>query len=265
EVGIRGVFTEDWASGTRGEKCKGLSCEVEDVKGMEALYGLGEEGRLQGRTDVECARWLRVGMKGCEAYGEGMSIVVREYARCGLNEVCRKVDWSRWLEDGVDLGLFTKVNKARDLRVLQYDSLAGFYGVMKQPCLGIIPKRTQPKYLDLLAGRGLPTTKDMSYIIDIFGKVEKVKHGFGMKVPKVVPKYVVSKLRYYGDRVKYWVTLNKPYVDAAYGYRSGIYPLARCSASLGNYTSGDFKSEPYIAAHNMILSHAAVVNMYRTK
>ncbi|GKF05935.1 beta glucosidase 46, partial [Tanacetum coccineum] len=60
------------------------------------------------------------------------------------------------------------------------------------------------------------------------------------------------------DRVKYWVTLNKPYVDAAYGYRSGIYPLARCSASLGNYTSGDFKSEPYIAAHNMILSHAAV-------
>ncbi|GKC93826.1 hypothetical protein Tco_1159268, partial [Tanacetum coccineum] len=62
------------------------------------------------------------------------------------------------------------------------------------------------KDLDLLAGRGPPTTKDRSFIIDISGKVvdedtneevdflgklaptvEKFKHGFGMKVPKVVP------------------------------------------------------------------------------
>ncbi|KAL8253809.1 hypothetical protein R6Q59_032030 [Mikania micrantha] len=113
-----------------------------------------------------------------------------------------------------------------------YDSLAGFWGVMNQPCLGIIPPfieeldRPMPKNcaagntkvfvngrelnqkdLDLLAGRGLPTTKDRSYIVDISGKVvdgttgeelealgklaptvERVKHGFGMKVPKIVPK-----------------------------------------------------------------------------
>ncbi|KAK1438497.1 hypothetical protein QVD17_04306 [Tagetes erecta] len=111
-----------------------------------------------------------------------------------------------------------------------YDSLAGFWGVMNQPCLGIIPpfieefdhpmpkscaagntrvfvngRELNQKDLDLLAGRGLPTTKDRSYIIDISGKVvdedtgeeldalgklaptvERVKHGFGMKVPKVV-------------------------------------------------------------------------------
>ncbi|KAJ0427598.1 putative zinc-ribbon domain, plant, protein enhanced disease resistance 4 [Helianthus annuus] len=113
-----------------------------------------------------------------------------------------------------------------------YDSLAGFWGVMNQPCLGIIPpfieefdhpmpkscaagntrvfvngRELNQKDLDLLAGRGLPTTKDRSYIIDISGKVvdedtgeeldalgklaptvERVKHGFGMKVPKVVAK-----------------------------------------------------------------------------
>ncbi|KAI3727708.1 hypothetical protein L6452_16326 [Arctium lappa] len=113
-----------------------------------------------------------------------------------------------------------------------YDSLAGFWGVMNQPCLGIIPpfieefdhpmpkncaagntavfvngRELNQKDLDLLAGRGLPTTKDRSYIIDISGKVmdedtgeeldglgklaptvERVKHGFGMKMPKVVPK-----------------------------------------------------------------------------
>ncbi|KAL8201027.1 hypothetical protein R6Q57_012366 [Mikania cordata] len=113
-----------------------------------------------------------------------------------------------------------------------YDSLAGFWGVMNQPCLGIIPpfieefnhpmpktcaagntrvfvngRELNQKDLDLLVGRGLPTTKDRSYIIDISGKVvdeetgeeldalgrlaptvERVKHGFGMKVPKVVAK-----------------------------------------------------------------------------
>nr|XP_043607211.1 uncharacterized protein LOC122579163 [Erigeron canadensis] len=113
-----------------------------------------------------------------------------------------------------------------------YDSLAGFWGVMNQPCLGIIPpfieefdhplpkncaagntgvfvngRELNQKDLDLLAGRGLPTTKDRSYIIDISGKVidedtneeleglgklaptvERVKHGFGMKVPKTISK-----------------------------------------------------------------------------
>lgn len=113
-----------------------------------------------------------------------------------------------------------------------YDSLAGFWGVMNQPCLGIIPpfieefdhpmpkncaagntgvfvngRELNQKDLDLLAGRGLPTTKDRSYIIDISGKVvdedtgeeldslgklaptvERVKHGFGMKIPKDVAK-----------------------------------------------------------------------------
>lgn len=113
-----------------------------------------------------------------------------------------------------------------------YDSLAGFWGVMNQPCLGIIPpfieefehpmpkncaagntavfvngRELNQKDLDLLAGRGLPTTKDRSYIIDISGKVvdedtgeelvglgklaptvERVKRGFGMKVPKAVSK-----------------------------------------------------------------------------
>ncbi|XP_071695819.1 uncharacterized protein [Rutidosis leptorrhynchoides] len=113
-----------------------------------------------------------------------------------------------------------------------YDSIAGFWGVMNQPCFGIIPpfieefdyplpkncaagntgvfvngRELNQKDLDLLVNRGLPTTKDRSYIIDIFGKVvdedtgeeldglgklaptvEKVNHGFGMKVPKSVSK-----------------------------------------------------------------------------
>ncbi|KAL5156213.1 Protein ENHANCED DISEASE RESISTANCE 4 [Glycine soja] len=109
-----------------------------------------------------------------------------------------------------------------------YDFRAGFWGVMGGPCLGIIPpfieefnhplpdkcsggntgvfvngRELHQKDLDLLAGRGLPSDRDRSYIIDISGRVldedtgeeldslgklaptvEKVKHGFGMKAPR---------------------------------------------------------------------------------
>lgn len=111
-----------------------------------------------------------------------------------------------------------------------YDYRAGFWGVMGQPCSGIIPpvieefdypmpedcaagntgvyvngRELNQKDMDLLAGRGLPTAGDKSYIIEISGRildedtgeeldslgklaptVEKAKHGFGMKAPRTL-------------------------------------------------------------------------------
>ncbi|KAH9604158.1 hypothetical protein KSS87_010498 [Heliosperma pusillum] len=112
-----------------------------------------------------------------------------------------------------------------------YDYRAGFWGAIGGPCLGIIPplieefnypmpekcgagntgvfingRELHQKDLELLSTRGLPSTKDRSYIVDITGRtvdedtgeevvnlgklaptVEKVKHGFGMRAPKAVP------------------------------------------------------------------------------
>ncbi|KAF3448677.1 hypothetical protein FNV43_RR09390 [Rhamnella rubrinervis] len=108
-----------------------------------------------------------------------------------------------------------------------YDIRAGFWGAMGQPCLGIIPpfieefnypmpkncaagntgvyingRELHQRDLDLLSSRGLPTTRDRFYTIEISGRVldedsgkefslgklaptvEKAKHGFGMKIPK---------------------------------------------------------------------------------
>ncbi|CAI0468223.1 unnamed protein product, partial [Linum tenue] len=45
----------------------------------------------------------------------------------------------------------------------------------------------------------------------------------------------------------------------------GTFPPSRCSGHFGNCTAGDSETEPYIAAHNIILSHAAAVDVYRTK
>ncbi|GER52968.1 beta-glucosidase [Striga asiatica] len=49
------------------------------------------------------------------------------------------------------------------------------------------------------------------------------------------------------------------------GYRSGLYPPSRCSVSYGNCTKGNSEEEPLVAAHNIILSHAGAVKIYRTR
>ncbi|GMI72746.1 beta glucosidase 46 [Hibiscus trionum] len=69
----------------------------------------------------------------------------------------------------------------------------------------------------------------------------------------------------FGDRVKYWVTFNEPNFQVKFGYRIGTFPPSRCSFPFGNCTDGDSEKEPFIAAHNIILSHSAAVNIYRSK
>ncbi|KAK7264503.1 hypothetical protein RJT34_32112 [Clitoria ternatea] len=71
--------------------------------------------------------------------------------------------------------------------------------------------------------------------------------------------------QYFGDRVKYWVTLNEPGFLVSLTYRQGKYPPCRCSSKFGNCSGGDSDKEPFVAAHNMILSHAAAVDIYRNK
>lgn len=109
-----------------------------------------------------------------------------------------------------------------------YDNQAGFWGLMGGPCLSMIPpfieefnypmptdcaggktrvlvngRELHQKDLDLLSARGLPTTKDKAYHIEIGGRVvdkdtnielkslgklaptlEKTGRGFGMRTPR---------------------------------------------------------------------------------
>ncbi|KAI9196986.1 hypothetical protein LWI28_028772 [Acer negundo] len=69
----------------------------------------------------------------------------------------------------------------------------------------------------------------------------------------------------FGDRVKHWVTMNEPYSFSVNGYNGGTFAPGRCSSYMGNCTAGDSSTEPYIVAHNLLLSHAAAVKVYRTK
>ncbi|QCD88440.1 lactase-phlorizin hydrolase [Vigna unguiculata] len=70
----------------------------------------------------------------------------------------------------------------------------------------------------------------------------------------------------FGDRVKYWVTLNEPWSYSQNGYASGEMAPGRCSAWMNsNCTGGDSSTEPYLVTHHQLLAHAAAVRLYKAK
>ncbi|RZS13844.1 hypothetical protein BHM03_00045480 [Ensete ventricosum] len=75
-----------------------------------------------------------------------------------------------------------------------------------------------------------------------------------------------SRRHPFGDRVKYWITINEPNVDPILGHDFGIFAPGRCSYPFGlNCTEGNSSTEPYIAAHNLLLSHASAASLYKEK
>ncbi|KAI8552641.1 hypothetical protein RHMOL_Rhmol06G0282200 [Rhododendron molle] len=67
----------------------------------------------------------------------------------------------------------------------------------------------------------------------------------------------------FGDRVKYWITINEPNLFAALAYKEGMFPPSHCSEPYGNCSIGNSTKEPLISMHNMLLAHARAVKLYR--
>ncbi|RAL41489.1 hypothetical protein DM860_010283 [Cuscuta australis] len=85
------------------------------------------------------------------------------------------------------------------------------------------------------------------------------------RVVKDFADYAEFCFKTYGDRVKNWFSFNEPRVVAALGYDNGFFAPGRCSKPFGNCSEGNSATEPYIVTHNLILSHAAAAQRYRTK
>ncbi|XP_048336893.2 beta-glucosidase 11-like [Ziziphus jujuba] len=87
------------------------------------------------------------------------------------------------------------------------------------------------------------------------------------KIVKDFTVYADVCFREFGDRVQYWSTVNEPNVYALGGYDAGDTPPQRCSPPFGkvNCTRGNSSTEPYLAAHHILLAHASAVRLYREK
>ncbi|KAG5539001.1 hypothetical protein RHGRI_019526 [Rhododendron griersonianum] len=69
----------------------------------------------------------------------------------------------------------------------------------------------------------------------------------------------------FGDRVKHWITMNEPWSYSYGGYDAGLLAPGRCSAWMSFCPTGNSGTEPYKVAHNLLLSHAATVKLYKQK
>ncbi|KAI3497087.1 hypothetical protein L1887_39469 [Cichorium endivia] len=68
--------------------------------------------------------------------------------------------------------------------------------------------------------------------------------------------------KFFGDRVKYWITINEPNVFVEFSYEFGFFPPSRCSKPFGECNVGNSDIEPLIAMHNMLLAHGKVAKLY---
>ncbi|OCH90163.1 beta-glucosidase 1B [Obba rivulosa] len=68
----------------------------------------------------------------------------------------------------------------------------------------------------------------------------------------------------FGDRVKYWLTMNEPWCISVLGYGRGVFAPGRSSDRMRS-PEGDSSTEPWIAGHSVILAHAHAVQLYRAE
>ncbi|XP_068644980.1 putative beta-glucosidase 41 [Aristolochia californica] len=76
--------------------------------------------------------------------------------------------------------------------------------------------------------------------------------------------YAYTCFQEFGDRVKHWITFNEPHGFALQGYDTGIQAPGRCSILAHLFCAkGKSSTEPYVVAHNILLSHAAAFHIYQ--
>ncbi|KAK4493432.1 hypothetical protein RD792_011596 [Penstemon davidsonii] len=87
--------------------------------------------------------------------------------------------------------------------------------------------------------------------------------------PQIIKNFAIyaeTCFKEFGDRVKFWITFNEPLNIAVQGYDVGLQAPGRCSVLLGVLCQGgNSATEPYIVGHNILLSHATVVDTYKKK
>ncbi|KAL5055240.1 hypothetical protein RYX36_035922 [Vicia faba] len=78
--------------------------------------------------------------------------------------------------------------------------------------------------------------------------------------------YAETCFQKFGDRVKHWITFNEPHTFTTQGYDVGLQAPGRCSILFHLFCkAGNSSTEPYIVAHNVLLTHATVADIYKKK
>ncbi|CAN6485728.1 unnamed protein product [Victoria cruziana] len=120
------------------------------------------------------------------------------------------------------------------------------------------------KLIDSLLEKGIQPFVTL-YHWDLPQKLHETTEGWLKKdIACYFASYAETCFSAFGDRVKYWITLNEPLQTSINGYSTGIFAPGRCSDRKWS-SEGDSSTEPYLVAHNQLLAHAKAVDVYRKK
>ncbi|WJX57387.1 Beta-glucosidase 40 [Trifolium repens] len=122
------------------------------------------------------------------------------------------------------------------------------------------------KLIDALLAKGIEPYVTL-YHWDLPQALEDKYNGWlSPLIIKDFAAYAETCFQKFGDRVKHWITFNEPHTFAMMGYDVGQHAPGRCSILLHKLCrSGNSAIEPYIVAHNVLLSHSIVADIYRKK
>ncbi|KAG6634530.1 hypothetical protein CIPAW_12G124900 [Carya illinoinensis] len=118
-------------------------------------------------------------------------------------------------------------------------------------------------FIDALLDKGIQPYATL-YHWDLPQMLEDEYEGWlSTQIVKDFEYYAYTCFQAFGDRVQNWITFNEPRGYSIQGYDLGIQAPGRCSL-LGHLfcKMGKSSTEPYIVAHNILLSHAAAYHSY---
>lgn len=72
-------------------------------------------------------------------------------------------------------------------------------------------------------------------------------------------RYARICFQFFGDRVKYWITINEAWTVSVHGYEEG----SKAPGVVGEDVGGT--GRPYLVGHHLLLAHARAVDVYRSE
>ncbi|CAH8259866.1 unnamed protein product [Arabidopsis lyrata] len=114
--------------------------------------------------------------------------------------------------------------------------------------------------------------KDLIPLVTVFhwdtpSDLEDEYGGFlSQNIVKDFMEYAEFVFNEFGDKVKNWVTFNEPWVFSRAGYDEGKKAPGRCSKYQNEFCEdGRSGYEAYLVSHNLLISHAEAVYIFRNK
>ena len=162
--------------------------------------------------------------------------------RLGLKAYRFSISWSRILPTGKAEGTESGDHRYSKTEGINYEGIQFYNNIIDR----LIAKGIEP--FITLYHWDLPQS-----LQDDYGGWENEK------IIKDFANYARICFQFFGDRVKYWITINEGWSVAIGGYEQGTKAPGFISEARGG------SGKPYLVAHHLLLAHAQAVFIYRNE